>query len=157
MIRNLLCIFIFISFGTNAQPVEDNIPEDRREEIEAMKVAFLTRRMELTPKESQKFWPVYNQYQGELDAHRREGRKIKTQARRVADPTIEELDDLSARRFAHERERIDIEEKYYEEFKKVLPPRKIAVYYVTEQAFKRELLRRLQERRNTPIPEGNQR
>jgi len=157
MIKNLLCIFLFISLGTFAQPVEDEIPENRREEIEAMKVAFLTRRMELTPEESQVFWPVYNQYQGELDAHRREGRKIKTQARRVEDPTIEELDDLSSRRFAHERKRIDIEEKYYEEFKKVLPPRKIAVYYVTEQAFKRELLRRLQERRNTPIPEGNQR
>jgi len=148
---------LFTSLGVFAQPAEDNIPEDRREEIEALKVAFLTRRMELTPEESQVFWPVYNQYQGELGALRREGQKIKTQARRVEDPTIEELDDLSARRFALERQRIDIEEKYYEEFKKVLPPRKIAIYYVAEQAFKRELLRRLQERRNRPIPEGSQR
>jgi len=148
---------LFTSLGVFAQPAEDNIPEDRREEIEALKVAFLTRRMELTPEESQVFWPVYNQYQGELGALRREGQKIKTQARRVEDPAIEELDDLSARRFALERQRIDIEEKYYEEFKKVLPPRKIAIYYVAEQAFKRELLRRLQERRNRPIPEGNQR
>ena len=157
MIRTLLCIMLFTSLGVFAQPAEDNIPEDRREEIEALKVAFLTRRMELTPEESQVFWPVYNQYQGELGALRREGQKIKTQARRVEDPTIEELDDLSARRFALERQRIDIEEKYYEEFKKVLPPRKIAIYYVAEQAFKRELLRRLQERRNRPIPEGSQR
>lgn len=156
MIRTLLFIFLLTSIGLNAQPIEDDIPENRREEIEAMKVAFMTRRMELTPEESQKFWPVYNQYQAEIDAHRKEGRKNKRQAMKIENPTEAELDEISAKRFAHERERIDIEEKYYNEFKKVLPPRKIAIYYSTEQAFKRELLKRLQERRR-PIPEGQQR
>ena len=34
---------------------------DWREKIKAEKVAFLTTRMDLTPQEAEKFWPVYNQ------------------------------------------------------------------------------------------------
>ena len=31
--------------------------------INAYRIAFLTRRLNLTPQEAQKFWPVYNEYQ----------------------------------------------------------------------------------------------
>ena len=51
--------------------------EEKREEIESMKVAFLTKKLELTPEEAQKFWPVYNQFQGELDKIRDEQRKVR--------------------------------------------------------------------------------
>lgn len=152
-----LLSILLLAFGLSgfAQPPEDQIPENKREEIEAMKVAFLTRRMELTREESQTFWPVYNEYQDELDAHRKSGKKMNKRHRTVSDPTEAELDQIIEERLNHERSRIDIEEKYYGEFKKVLPPRKIALYYASEKAFKRELLKRL--RNDRPIPEGNTR
>jgi hypothetical protein len=40
--------------------------EKRMQEIEALKVAFISRELELTPEDAQKFWPVYNQYNKEL-------------------------------------------------------------------------------------------
>ncbi|OZA24427.1 MAG: hypothetical protein B7X86_08430 [Sphingobacteriales bacterium 17-39-43] len=43
--------------------------QDRRghyERIEAIKVAFITKKLDLTTEEAQKFWPVYNNYQKEL-------------------------------------------------------------------------------------------
>jgi hypothetical protein len=34
--------------------------------LESLRVAFISRQLELTPEEAEKFWPVYNQYQGDL-------------------------------------------------------------------------------------------
>ena len=36
-----------------------------QDRIRALKVAFITDKLKLTPEESEKFWPVYNQYEAE--------------------------------------------------------------------------------------------
>jgi hypothetical protein len=69
--RYLLIYLILLLFSQlQAQPPKPghrgNDPE-RREQIESMKIAFLTKRLDLTPEEAKKFWPVYNQYSEELD------------------------------------------------------------------------------------------
>ena len=38
----------------------------RAEKIEALKIAFITQKLQLTTDEAQKFWPVYNQYENEI-------------------------------------------------------------------------------------------
>ncbi|MDO9376737.1 MAG: hypothetical protein Q7T76_20085 [Ferruginibacter sp.] len=38
----------------------------KRQDIEALKVAFISRDLELTPDEAQKFWPIYNEYSKEM-------------------------------------------------------------------------------------------
>ena len=50
-------------------PAKDNKAErqnERKENIEAMKIGFLTKKLDLTPEEAQKFWPVYNQYSDKM-------------------------------------------------------------------------------------------
>ena len=48
-------------------------PEGNNENaLESLKIAFLTKQLNLTPEEAQKFWPVYNQYTQELRKMRRE-------------------------------------------------------------------------------------
>jgi hypothetical protein len=34
--------------------------------LEAYKIAFITKRLNLTPEEAQRFWPIYNQYAAEI-------------------------------------------------------------------------------------------
>src|SRR5690554_6683127 len=41
---------------------------EHRKKMEAQKVAYLTREMELTPEEAKSFWPVYNTYRSELES-----------------------------------------------------------------------------------------
>ena len=36
-----------------------------RERLEAYKIAFFTKRLNLTPQEAEKFWPVYNEFQNQ--------------------------------------------------------------------------------------------
>ena len=60
----LLMAFAGITFFAGAQ---ETLPtEKKQQDIEALKVAFISKELELTPDEAQKFWPVYNQYAKEL-------------------------------------------------------------------------------------------
>ena len=60
----LLMAFAGITFFADAQ---ETLPtEKKQQDIEALKVAFISKELELTPDEAQKFWPVYNQYAKEL-------------------------------------------------------------------------------------------
>lgn len=57
---------LFTGIAGFAIAQEEVSPEKRQENIEALKVAFLSKELELTPDEAQKFWPLYNQYAKEL-------------------------------------------------------------------------------------------
>ena len=46
------------------------IAQGNNDKIEALKVAFITKRLNLSPEESQKFWPIYNQYEAEKKQNR---------------------------------------------------------------------------------------
>jgi hypothetical protein len=39
------------------------------EQFKSQKIAFITEKLNLTPKEAQAFWPVYNQYEIEKDGY----------------------------------------------------------------------------------------
>jgi hypothetical protein len=43
-------------------------PRMEMERLESAKIGFLTQKLDLSPREAEKFWPVYNQYQKELKA-----------------------------------------------------------------------------------------
>ena len=82
-----------ISIAQQKRMIKDG---DRKEEIEAMKVGFLTKRLSLSPEEAKTFWPVYDQYQAELN-------KIR-EARRgeIKDAKKDFMDDCtSQRRIVH--------------------------------------------------------
>jgi hypothetical protein len=40
-------------------------PQERKEALQALFAAFVTRQLNLTPEDAQKFWPIYNQYDAE--------------------------------------------------------------------------------------------
>ena len=48
-------ILLLITLGSTAQ-------RQKRERIRTLKVAFITEKLDLTPKEAQEFWPVYNAF-----------------------------------------------------------------------------------------------
>jgi Spy/CpxP family protein refolding chaperone len=54
---------ITIAFAQESSP---DLSEKKQQNIEALKVAFISKELDLTPEEAQKFWPVYNQYSKEM-------------------------------------------------------------------------------------------
>lgn len=108
--------------------------------IEAVKAAFITQKLDLTPEESQKFWPVYNSYQQEL----RQLMIKRNQQRRAfaLQSGVAPVDELKI-----ESERLELRKRYRQEFFKVLPRQKAALVYPTEREFHQQLIKHLPKRK----------
>lgn len=127
------------------------IAQERRpakERVDAMKIGFLTERLNLTSEEAKTFWPVYNMYSDELE-------KLRKSRRENILNTKENLDDLSDAELEKNvdneinfrQNELEIIKKYHPQFKKVLPIKKVAKLYKSEDDFKRRLLEMIQGRK----------
>jgi len=114
--------------------------QQRKDNIESVKAAFITQKLELTPEESQRFWPVYNSYQQEL----KKLIMIKNSQRRALKENAESapVDELKI-----EGEILELRKRYRQEFAKVLPQQKAALVYPTEREFRQQLIEQLQKRK----------
>jgi hypothetical protein len=121
----------------------------RGEEIEALKIAFFTTKLDLSAEEAKVFWPIYNDMQAEQNAIRKERFQKMISFRKVAE--IDNLSDaqiqtLITSEFDFRQRDLNIEKKYYNRFKAVLPIKIIGKYYIAQEAFKRELLNRFKDK-----------
>lgn len=123
------------------------LPEDRLKEIKAQKTAYLTTKMELTPEESQKFWPVYNQYDKELETARKERRDAHKALRGSSELTDAEAAAAIEKDLASQQKELDLRKRYSGEFSKVVGAKKTLMLARAERDFNRELLKRLRDRR----------
>lgn len=130
----LLCC-LTINLSVMAQ-----IPPNRKQQIEAIKIAFITEKLDLTTDEAQHFWPVYNNYQRDLQ----EIFKLRHQSKlnKVNDPENELNAELD-----FEERILDLKKKYKREFTKVLPVQKVLLLYKAEREFREQLIKQLRERR----------
>lgn len=142
LIPTLLCITWFC-INVNAQG-----DGSKRENIESMKIAYLTKKLNLTSEEAQKFWPVFNQFTNELDAVKSNRRKTIRNAKedfdQLSDKEVEKVVDGD---LVFRQQELDIVKKYHNQFKQVLPIKKVAMLYRAEDDFKKELIEKIKERR----------
>lgn len=124
------------------------IPEERLKEIKAQKTAYITSKMELSPEEAQVFWPVYNQYDKELEALRKERREAHKAMRSADELTEAEAAAAIDKELASQQKELDLRKKYSGEFRKTLNARKTLMLARAERDFNRELLKRLRDRRD---------
>jgi hypothetical protein len=117
-----------------------------REMINNERQALVTRAMDLTPAEMQRFWPLYRQYRV---AASKVGDRIVTLITTYAD-NYQDLTDKVADKllteFVHiEAERARLKTQYLPKFKKVLPPKKVARFYQIENKLDTALLADISE------------
>ncbi len=126
------------------------------EKVQALKVAFITKRLSLTPAEAQVFWPIYNEYQEKRDNLRKQAQEDRKKVREQADKlTDEELQKLADSEIEFRKNDVALQAEMHEKLKKILPARKLALLYVAEEDFKKELIRLLSEDNATTNPGGS--
>ncbi len=144
-----LGLLIGITFSLFAQ---EEMGENK-ERVEALRIAFLTKRLSLTADEAQKFWPIYNQYTLELENTRKESllmrKALKEGMETMTDKEVEKVADEF---LGQRRKEVDIMDKYYLQYKKVLPIRKVVLLYKSERDFKRHLLEEIRNRQSGAGP-----
>lgn len=138
-----LLILTWLCVSANAQG-----NGEKRENIESMKIAYLTKKLNLTSEEAQKFWPVFNQFSSELEAVKNNRRKTIRNAKedfdQLSDKDVEKVVDGD---LIFRQQELDIVKKYHNQFKQVLPIKKVAMLYRAEDDFKKELIEKIKERR----------
>jgi len=145
----LLITAIAFTLSTFAQHKE--MDKDKREQVEAQKVAYLSRSMELTPDEAKVFWPVYDQYDKQLHELRKEHREsMKSKGKDLSELSDAEIEALIDKEMEIKEEELDVRKKMHTELKKLIGPRKVAMLYRAEKEFHRELLQRLKEGHRKP-------
>ena len=66
-----------------------------REKVKALKIAFMTKRLQLTPAEAKEFWPVYDEYEAKIEQLRMESQQRRMAARETFDQLSEkEMEQL---------------------------------------------------------------
>lgn len=123
--------------------------QSRYEQIQSAKIAFFTTELELTPKEAEDFWPVYNKYwKARETAYRKIQSNLKmitkavTGESKVYDSELKLLTENYVNGFAAEGE---IQREYFAEFSKILPLRKVAKLYRAEEMFRVKMIHQLRK------------
>ncbi len=129
------------------------------ETIQMQKIAFYTSELKLTPKEAEKFWPLYNEYwDARMNAHKEAIKAIRQLNKALADEKVEsdsEIKRLSELYLANYSAEADLLSEYFTKFQKILPIRKAAKIFSTEEKFRRMLIKQLrnssqQKKSNAP-------
>ena len=114
--------------------------DKKREKFEVQKIAFITKQLDLTPEEAQKFWPVYNQFS---DARKQLHEQHKENRKDIDNLSDSEIEKLIDNHIILDQKELDLKKKYHTEFKKVLSNKKVAKLYHAEHMFNKDLLKRL--------------
>lgn len=114
--------------------------------VKALKIAFITERLELTSKEAQKFWPVYNAIENEKAALRKEGQELR---KGLSFETLTENDanDLLQKMLALENKKNQLQIKQVNNLLKVIPAKKVILLKVVEDKFNKRMLEEIKKRR----------
>jgi hypothetical protein len=131
MKKLLLIITMFLTVGVAAVKAQDD-DDDKQPNggrVEALKIAYLTKKLNLSTEEAQRFWPIYNKYSDEI-------RKVRLDARANKDKEIDTEEKI-----------LGIRKKYNGEFVKALSSEKVNSFFKAEKEFGGFLQKELQERR----------
>ncbi len=111
-------ILLLTGFAAQAQP------GNREEKIEALYVAYMTRELNLTEDDAQKFWPVHTQYDNEVRSLKGESNEIERQ-----------------------QAILNIKKKYQDRFIKILGAERTNNFFVKDGEFRKKLIERLKNMR----------
>jgi Spy/CpxP family protein refolding chaperone len=122
----------WLALAATAQDNDNNNQKPDGSRLEALKIGYVTKKLNLTPEEAQKFWPVYNQYSSEI-------RKVRIDAIQNKEEEI-----------VTEEKVLNIRKKYNSEFAKALSPQRVDQFFRCEKEFgafvTKELMIRRQNR-----------
>lgn len=134
----VLCLSAAMSYGQN---------DKMREKIESARIALITERLDLSPKQAEKFWPVYN----EFTSRRKELRNTYLSERRNIEP--EQLSEEESKQWIQKsielkQKELDLEKEYSGKMLNVISTRQMLSLRNAENDFRRMLLERINRNRS---------
>jgi hypothetical protein len=137
-----LIIIVILSF----QQVKAQNPNLER--LNAYKIAFFTKKLNLSSVEAEKFWPVYNEFQSQKNQIQAEKvslmRTFNQGESTMNDNQITELGNKYCEALVKESE---LAVAFHKKLQQILPPAKVIRVYQAENQYRVQLLNELQQRK----------
>ena len=138
--KTITCIVFIISFSifSFAQP--------NRDKIKTLKIAFITEKLDLSEKEAQQFWPVYNAFEEENFKFRKQSFETK---KNIDFETLKEEEAIAILKDmrSFETKRITLKNNFIDDLSKILPAKKIILLERAEDDFKHKMFEEFKSRR----------
>ena len=128
----VLCLFTMAVGNVYAGIRQQQNPNNQtaKDKIEALRIAFISQQLNLSPAEAEKFWPVYNAYRNDVEA---------LQKSYAGQTSADQQLDL-------EQKKLDLKKKYKPQFEAALGTGKLNQLYNLERKFQ-EKLKEIREQR----------
>lgn len=134
----------FIAIAAIAQ--DGRSKNEKIEHLKAQKIAFLTEKIGLSAAEAQRFWPVYNEFEGKRDSLQFLREKARIELKQgMTKLSDEEKTVLLDRQMSLKWEQERLERIYHKEFKKILEIDKVINLYIAEHEFRMRLIRQIKD------------
>ncbi len=129
--KKFCLIYVAISLLTLGVFAQDNESSQKPGggRIAVLKIAYISKQLNLTPEEAQRFWPVYNQYEGEI-------KRVRLEAIQNQEPEI-----------TTEEKILNIRKRYNGDFVKALSPQRADQFFKCEKEFGAFITKELIQRR----------
>jgi len=140
-----LTLCLFLSATTFSQR-EYSVDAEKMESIKAKKIAFITDELSLTPKQAEKFWPLYNEFtESNKEQRRGKGKRNYNYKKKSEEDFKSMSDEQAAERLSeilqNEEEKLQAKKEYVEKLKSVLDTKQILQLLRAERKFKRNIFR----------------
>jgi hypothetical protein len=142
----IILFFVSLNFFAQGEKLLE-----KREQIKAMKIAFITTELNLTPAEAEKFWPIFNAFDNKQFELRRQ--KVKAYLKKIDDDTVDEISEkeasiMLAQMEETEEQLFQLRKKFIASLKGVLPSIKILKLKKSEENFSKKLLQQYRNKGN---------
>jgi AraC-like DNA-binding protein len=144
--KNLLIVCLILSsFSLFAQKKESN--DEKKQRIEAARVSFITKKLELTPEESKEFWPVINEMETKIKTSRKalkdRFKKMKQEDEKIDEKTYQKLiEDMHEQQISI----LEIKNEYVQKIASIIGYEKTFRFeHQIQREFKKQLMDRMKK------------
>lgn len=133
-------IMLFVAFNAFSQT-----REDQTRSIESAKIALITERLQLTPAQAEKFWPVYNEFSTKKrDLLRQQHRERKASPDAISES---EAKAILEERATLKKQELALDEKYIPLLIEITSAKQVLSLQAAEREFRRLLLKRIRHKK----------
>lgn len=137
--------YILIIFFLSSTLIQAQRP-DKRAELKALKIGYLTKQLELTSSEAEVFWPIYNEFDKKMFELRQQ-KILKSRSLNIESLSDEEAIKLIDSMKESEKNKFEYENQLIEDLMKILPPKKIILLKKSEIEFGKQVLEQYKQKR----------
>lgn len=142
-------IFLIIFFLVSIYSFGQDSKNEKKEQIKALKVGFITNELSLTTEEAAEFWPIYNAFEDRQ--YELKNRKMKAIKAKMNDDSLDRMSEKDASGLLAQMESVDnelyqIRRKFSTNLKEILPATKIIKLKKAEEDFKKKLLQQYRDK-----------